>query len=111
MDHGEGQVLIVVAAEGRWTTASVRQLARAARDFPGRVWLAAARGYAAQDLKRIARLDALGRAAGAPMVATNDVLYHAPRAPPAAGRADLHPREVHHRDGGPAAARPTPSGT
>jgi error-prone DNA polymerase len=80
-EYGEGQVLIVLppeVLEDRFA----RALTRAARDLPGRVWLAAARGYAAQDLKRIARLEALGRAAGAPIVATNDVLYHAPKQRP-----------------------------
>ena len=75
-DYGEGQVLIV-APPKELDDGFVRSLTIAAQDFPGRVWLAAARGYGAQDLKRIARLDALGRAAGAPIVATNDVLYHA----------------------------------
>ena len=39
------------------------------------------------------RLAALaGRMPRVPLIATNDVLYHAPRAAAAAGRADLHPR-------------------
>ncbi|HZZ89586.1 MAG TPA: error-prone DNA polymerase [Caulobacteraceae bacterium] len=81
IEHGEGQALIVVPpAELDETFAAA--LHRAACAFPGRVWLAAARAYAAQDLKRIARLDALGRAARAPIVATNDVLYHAPERRP-----------------------------
>jgi error-prone DNA polymerase len=74
--YGEGQVLIVVPPKDL-DEGFIRSLTHAAADFPGQVWLAAARGYAAQDLKRIARLDAVGRAAGAPIVATNDVLYHA----------------------------------
>jgi error-prone DNA polymerase len=73
--HGEGQLLIVVPPEAL-DEAFRRQLARAAA-FPGRVWLAAARGYGARDLARIAALDALGRACGAPIVAVGDVLYHA----------------------------------
>jgi error-prone DNA polymerase len=75
LDYGEGQALIVVPSKDL-DDRFVRSLKQAADDFPGRVWLAASRAYAAQDLKRIARLEALGRAAGAPIVATGDVLYH-----------------------------------
>jgi len=80
-DYGEGQVLIVTPPK-TLDDGFVRALTTAAQDFPSRVWLAAARSYAAQDLKRIARLEALGRAAGAPIVATNDVLYHGPERRP-----------------------------
>jgi len=75
--HGEGQLVIVVPPP-TLDADFERHLKRAGLDFAGRVWLVAARAYAAQDLKRIAALDALGRAAGAPIVATNDVLYHGP---------------------------------
>ncbi|HEY2710343.1 MAG TPA: error-prone DNA polymerase [Caulobacteraceae bacterium] len=74
--HSEGQALIVVPPP-ELDDAFAEAVRRAGRDFPGRVWLAAARAYAAQDLKRLARLEAIGRAAGSPIVATNDVLYHA----------------------------------
>jgi error-prone DNA polymerase len=53
-----------------------------AGELRGRVWLAASRPYAAQDLKRLARLAELAQGAGAPMVATNDVLYHGPERRP-----------------------------
>ncbi len=79
--HGEGQAIIVIPPPAL-DEAFTQALARAAEDFPGQVWLAAARPYAARDLKRIARLDVLGRAAGAPIVAVGDVLYHAPERRP-----------------------------
>jgi error-prone DNA polymerase len=79
--HGEGQLLVVLPPADL-DDGFAQALRRAARDFPGRAWLAASRGYAAQDLKRIAALDALGHAAGAPIVATGDVLYHDPRRRP-----------------------------
>jgi len=81
VEHGEGQLLIVVPPD-ILDSAFEARLAQMAADFRGRVWLAAARAYAAQDLKRIARLDALGQAGGAPMVAVGDVLYHAPERRP-----------------------------
>jgi error-prone DNA polymerase len=73
--HGEGQLILAVPPATLDETFEAG-LKRLARDFTDRLWLAAARPYAAQDLKRLTRLDALGRAAGAPMIATNDVLYH-----------------------------------
>jgi len=79
--HGEGQLLLVVPP-ARLDEAFARDLERIARAFPGNVWLAASRPYGARDLQRLSRLDALGRAAGAPMVAVNDVLYHAPERRP-----------------------------
>jgi error-prone DNA polymerase len=75
--HGEGQLVIVVPPP-ELDDGFRNHLQRASRDFAGRVWLAASRSYGAQDAKRIAALDVLGRAAGAPIVATNDVLYHGP---------------------------------
>jgi error-prone DNA polymerase len=73
--HGEGQLILAVPPATLDETFEAG-LTSLARDFRDHVWLAAARPYAAQDLKRLARLDVLGRAAGAPMIATNDVLYH-----------------------------------
>ncbi|HWA63164.1 MAG TPA: error-prone DNA polymerase [Caulobacteraceae bacterium] len=81
VEHGEGQ-LVIAAPPASLDGAFERDLARLAADFPGRTWLAGARPYGAADLKRLHRLDAIGRAAGAPLVATNDVLYHAPERRP-----------------------------
>ena len=81
LEHADGQLGLIVAPKVLDETFA-RDLARMAGDLSGRVWLAASRGYAARDLQRIARLDALGAEAGAPMVATNDVLYHGPERRP-----------------------------
>ena len=81
LEHSEGQLGLIVPP-GALDEAFERDLTRMAGDLWGRAWLAASRAYAAQDLKRLARLDALGRAAGAPIVATNDVLYHGPERRP-----------------------------
>ncbi|HEX8570974.1 MAG TPA: error-prone DNA polymerase [Caulobacteraceae bacterium] len=81
LEHGEGQVLIVVAPamlDARFEA----DLERLARDFRGSVYLAAARSYAAQDARGLHRLNVLARAHRAPMVAVNDVLYHAPERRP-----------------------------
>ncbi|HEY5107941.1 MAG TPA: error-prone DNA polymerase [Caulobacteraceae bacterium] len=76
IDHGEGQLILVIPPPhlGEGFEAS---LATLAGEFSGRVWLAAARGYGARDLARLARLDDLGARCAAPMIAVNDVLYHA----------------------------------
>jgi error-prone DNA polymerase len=77
VDHGEGQLLLVVPPvelDRDFET----QLGRLAGEFSGRLWLIGNRAYGAEDLKRLHRLDALGRRAGAPLIAANDVLYHGP---------------------------------
>lgn len=81
LDHADGQLGLIVPPKAL-DEVFARDLARMAGDLRGRAWLAASRAYAAQDLKRLARLDALGREAGAPIVATNDVLYHGPERRP-----------------------------
>ncbi|HEY3695064.1 MAG TPA: error-prone DNA polymerase [Phenylobacterium sp.] len=75
--HGGGQLMLVVPP-AQLDAAFARRLGDLAERFPGNVWLAASRPYGARDLKRLSQLDALGRPAGAPMVAVNDVLYHVP---------------------------------
>jgi error-prone DNA polymerase len=78
--HAEGQLVLVVPPE-RLDAAFERDLKRIAGELPD-VWLAAARRYAARDLKRLSQLAALAQASGAPMTATNDVLYHGPERRP-----------------------------
>jgi error-prone DNA polymerase len=77
MAHGEGQLILVVPPlildEGFET-----ELGRLGRNFAGRVWLLASRPYGPGDLKRIHRLDGLAERCGAPLIASNDVLYHCP---------------------------------
>jgi error-prone DNA polymerase len=76
-DHAEGQVLIVVAPKVL-DTAFERRLVALAHDFRDQVYVTATRSYAARDVRRLNELSRLARATDAPMVATNDVLYHDP---------------------------------
>ncbi|MBL8556978.1 MAG: error-prone DNA polymerase [Phenylobacterium sp.] len=80
LDHAEGQLVLVVPPD-RLDEAFERDLKRVAGELPD-VWLAAARRYGARDLPRLSRLATLAQASGAPMVATNDVLYHGPERRP-----------------------------
>jgi error-prone DNA polymerase len=77
LDHAEGQLVLVVPPD-RLDERFEQDLKRIASALSGNVWLAAARRYGARDLQRLSRLAALARDSGAPMVATNDVLYHGP---------------------------------
>jgi error-prone DNA polymerase len=77
LDHGAGQLLLILPP-ARASAAFEADLRRLGEAFEGRAWLAASRAFAAQDLKRLHRLEALGAAAGTPMIATGDALYHAP---------------------------------
>lgn len=81
LEHADGQLALVVPPAKLDETFET-DLTRMAGELRGRVWLAASRAYAAQDLKRLSRLSDLAREARAPMVATNDVLYHGPERRP-----------------------------
>ena len=73
IEHGEGQVLIVVAPDG--IDAAFRAAAdRVHGDFRWRSYVAGTRRYRADDGRRLRALAHLPL----PMAATNDVLYHAP---------------------------------
>ncbi|MBU4434918.1 MAG: error-prone DNA polymerase [Alphaproteobacteria bacterium] len=81
LGHAEGQLALIVPP-AQLDEAFTTDLDRMAGALRGRVWLTASRGYAARDLQRLAHLEELARDAGAPMVATNDVLYHGPERRP-----------------------------
>jgi error-prone DNA polymerase len=71
--HSEGQIVVILSPE---------TAARITADFQGRAYLAAHHLYRGDDMRRLARLAALGEAAGLPLVAVNDVLYHLPERRP-----------------------------
>jgi error-prone DNA polymerase len=77
LQHAGGQLALVVPPD-RLGEAFERELKRMAGELSGSVWLAAARRYGPRDLQRLSKLAALAQSCGAPMVATNDVLYHGP---------------------------------
>ncbi|MEM9170784.1 MAG: error-prone DNA polymerase, partial [Pseudomonadota bacterium] len=82
----DGQIFIAVPPDdpGRVQPddAFERAVADLAQAWRGRLFLAARRGFQGRERERLARLDALGRRVGAPIVAVNDVLYHAPERRP-----------------------------
>ena len=71
--HGEGQIVVILSPE---------IAARVAMDFRDHAYLAVHHLYRGDDIRRLARLAALGEAAGLPLVAVNDVLYHLPERRP-----------------------------
>ncbi len=75
--YGEGQRLIAVPPDEP-NEAFAQQLKEMQRRFPGAVYLAASHLYRGDDRKRIARLGHLADASAVKLIATNDVLYHAP---------------------------------
>ncbi len=77
IEFGDGQVFVALPPEDD-ARDFVEFLRRLNTDFPGRVYLAAQHLYRGDDAKRLHRLEQLAEEVGVPLVATNDVLYHAP---------------------------------
>ncbi|HTK35575.1 MAG TPA: error-prone DNA polymerase, partial [Caulobacteraceae bacterium] len=75
--HAEGLCLALVPP-GRLDAAFAEALQRLVAAAPDRVWLAARVAYGPADARRLDRLAECAAAAGAKLLATNDVLYHAP---------------------------------
>jgi len=81
LDHAKGQLCLAIPPE-RLDEDFDHDLAHLAGELKGDLWLAASRRYGARDLPRLSKLAALAQRCGAPMVATNDVLYHGPERRP-----------------------------
>lgn len=79
--QGEGQIVVMVP-DDLGADVLLGPLDSLARAFPGRCYLAASHHLTGRDEERIEALAALAKAAGAPLVATNDVHYHAPERRP-----------------------------
>ena len=73
LEHGEGQILLVVAPD-RLDVGFRTNVQRLRADFRGCAYIAANRRYRGDDASRLRALAELAL----PMVATNDVLYHFP---------------------------------
>ncbi|MDB5588969.1 MAG: error-prone polymerase [Devosia sp.] len=76
-NFGLGQLFILIPDERDWqrTETVIEALAQ---HFPGNVWIAGVARYLGRDRARLNRIADLGRRCGAPMLASNDVLYHDP---------------------------------
>ncbi len=74
---GEAQMLIALPPE-EITPRFTARLAALADAAPRRTFLAGVHRHRGDEPRRLGRLDALGEHVGAPLVAVNDVLYHAP---------------------------------
>ena len=75
LDHADDLLLIATGHE----QAVLEQLIEAR---PGAVWLAATMHRSGADARRLAEMQMLARAAGVPLLATNDALYATPAARP-----------------------------
>ncbi|MBV9331465.1 MAG: error-prone DNA polymerase [Alphaproteobacteria bacterium] len=78
----EGLLMIVLAAPGRISASAgdeiSRLLTRLSGEAPGRVWLGASMLHHGEDRRRLGKLRRLADVARVPLIAHNDVLYHAP---------------------------------
>ncbi|MCL4139553.1 UNVERIFIED_CONTAM: hypothetical protein GTU68_057063 [Idotea baltica] len=79
--HAEGQIFIALPPD-RLSENFKTTLTRLAELWPGRTYLAAAHHYHGRGRERLARLAELGARTSAPIIAVNDVLYHAPHRRP-----------------------------
>jgi error-prone DNA polymerase len=79
--HGDGQILLILPP-ARLDDGFAADLAGWRRRFAGRCYLAAHRAFGPDDKQRLAALAAAAERAAVPLVATNDVHYHAPERRP-----------------------------
>jgi error-prone DNA polymerase len=77
----EGQMLIALPPD-EITQSFTERLAALARAAPQRAFLAGVHRYRGDEPRRLGLLDELGERIGTPLVAVNDVLYHAPERRP-----------------------------
>ncbi|MPY70503.1 MAG: DNA polymerase III subunit alpha [Alphaproteobacteria bacterium] len=79
LDHREGQIAVALGPRrARLDAAHAEHLKRLSHALPGRCFTGAQNLMNGGDARRIAALAGMADAAGAPLVATNDVHYHSP---------------------------------
>lgn len=77
----EGMILIVIPPDVP-PAEFPSILEKIAKGAPGQTYLAARHAYSGRNHERLSRLSEIAAQCGAPMIATNDVLYHAPERRP-----------------------------
>ena len=83
--HGEGLVIALLPpdnTDGASLVVHRENATRVAADFPGRAYLVAHHFYRGDDARRLARLATIAHDTGLKLLATGDVLYHAPERRP-----------------------------
>src|SRR4051812_41647850 len=78
LEFAEGQLLVMVLPYRFEQEDALEVLDRLQRSSSDGVWLAASLLYRGDDRRRLARLHRAAAAAGVPLLATNEVLYHHP---------------------------------
>src|SRR3954449_1759098 len=78
LEFAEGQLLVMVLPYRFEQENALEVLDRLQRSCSDGVWLAASLLYRGNDRRRLARLHRAAAAAGVPLLATNEVLYHHP---------------------------------
>jgi error-prone DNA polymerase len=78
LEFAEGQLLVMVLPYRFEQENALEVLDRLQRSSSDGVWLAASLLYRGDDRRRLARLHRAAAAAGVPLLATNEVLYHHP---------------------------------
>ncbi|QDZ12107.1 error-prone DNA polymerase [Devosia ginsengisoli] len=76
-NYAQGQLFILMPDESNWGL-TAKTLDTLARQAPDRVWLAGTPRFDGQDRARLNRVAELARVHRVKMIASNDVLYHAP---------------------------------
>jgi error-prone DNA polymerase len=83
VNAGEGQIFIALPPQ-KLSDAFIDRLAALARAAPGRTFLAGTHYHRGDEPHRLGLLAELGESANTPLIAANDVVYHAPERRPLA---------------------------
>ncbi len=78
LEFAEGQLVAVMLPHRFETAKALDVLGQLQRSRADGVWLAASLLYRGDDRRRLVRLQRIAAAAGVPLLATNEVLYHHP---------------------------------